>query len=69
MLLPVEAGVREGDLHEVADRVANAGGDDVVLGAILLQHQPHRADVVAGEAPVAAGVEVAEAERVRQAPA
>ena len=41
VLLPVEAGVREGDLHEVADRAADARGDDVVLGAILLQHQPH----------------------------
>ena len=30
--------------------------------ACLLQHQPHRLDVVAGEAPVAARVEVAEVE-------
>ena len=28
MLLPVEAGVREGDLHEVAHGMADAGGDD-----------------------------------------
>ena len=31
-------------------------------GLVLLQHQPHGLDVVAGEAPVALGVEVAEAQ-------
>ena len=53
VLLPVEAGVREGDLHQVADRAADAGGDDVVLRAILLQHQPHET----AKPQVAAGVE------------
>ena len=51
---------REGRVEEVADRVGLAGGDDVVVGLLLLEHQPHRLDVVAGEAPVALGVEVAE---------
>ena len=46
-------------------RVALAGRDDVVGRLVLLQHQPHRADVVAGVAPVAPGVEIAE----RRAPA
>ena len=36
-----------------------AGGDDVVVGLVLLEHQPHGPDVVAGESPVALGVEVA----------
>ena len=44
-----------------------AGGDDVIVGLVLLQHQPHRLDVVAGEAPVALGVEVAEEQLVLQA--
>ena len=48
--------------------MAPSGGDDVVLRPVLLQHQPHRPDVVAGEAPVAAGVEVAERQRVGQPP-
>ena len=44
-----------------------AGRDHVVdRRVVLLQHQPHRAHVVAGEAPVALRVEVAEAELVRQ---
>ena len=48
--------------HELAHRVRLAGGDDVVVGLVLLQHQPHRPHVVAGEAPVALRVEVAEAQ-------
>jgi hypothetical protein len=59
--LPVvdaDPGEREGE--ELADRVRLPGGDDVVVGLLLLEHQPHRLDVVTGEAPVALGVEVAE---------
>ena len=54
-------------LDELADRVGLAGGDDVVVGLVLLQHQPHRLHVVAGVAPVALGVEVAQHEVVLQA--
>ena len=38
------------------------GGDHVVIGLVLLQHEPHRFDVVAGEPPVPLGIEVAEVE-------
>ncbi len=54
--------------------MAFAGGDDVVAGLFLLQHQPHRPHVVAGVAPVAPRIEVAEdellleAERDRRSP-
>ena len=44
--------------------MALAGRDDKVVGLVLLQHHPHRAHVVAGEAPVALRVEIAEMERV-----
>ena len=37
-----------------------AGGDDVIVGAGLLKHQPHGLDVLAGMAPIALGVQVAE---------
>ena len=60
VVLPVEADVLEGDLAELPHRVGLSGRDDVVAGLVLLEHQPHRLDVVAGEAPVALGVEVAE---------
>ena len=56
----VEAGVVEGELDQAVDRVGDAGGHHVVVGLLLLEHPPHRLDVVAGEAPVAAGVEVAQ---------
>ena len=48
-------------------RVLLAGGDDEVLRLVLLQHQPLRLDVVAGMAPVAQGVEVAEVQAVLEA--
>ncbi len=44
-----------------------AGGDDVVLRLLLLEHEPLHLDVVAGVAPVALGVEVAEVEILLQA--
>ena len=66
VVVPVEADVAEGDLHELAHRVAHAGRHDEVVGLILLQHQPHRAHVVAGKPPVALCVEVAEAEVIGQ---
>jgi hypothetical protein len=66
VLLPVEPHPREGDLHQLAHRVGLAGGDHVVVGLGLLEHQPHGLDVVAGEAPVALGVEVAEPQLARE---
>ena len=65
--MPVAADDRERRIEQVADRVAAAGADDVVGRLVLLQHLPHRGDVVAGEPPVAAGLEVAQRERVDQA--
>ena len=35
---------------------------DEVVGLVVLEHQPHRFHVVAGETPVTLGVEVAEAQ-------
>ncbi len=56
----------EREFHQPLDRVRLAGGDDVVVRLVLLEHQPHGPDVVAGEAPVALRVEVAEFEVLRQ---
>src|SRR5438874_13421788 len=39
-----------------------SGGDDEIVGGILLQDAPHGLNVVAGKAPVAACVQVAEVE-------
>ena len=60
--LPVEADEAEGDLAQLADGVHLAGGDDVVVRLRLLEHPPHRLDVLRRVAPVALGVEVAQVE-------
>ena len=60
VLAPVEPDVLERGLHELLDAVQLAGRDHVVVRLVLLEHQPHRAHGVAGVAPVALRVEVAE---------
>ncbi len=52
----------EGQLAEPTDGDHLARRDHVVVGLVLLEHEPHRLDVVAGVAPVALRVEVAEVE-------
>src|SRR5207244_9515948 len=37
-----------------------AGGDDIVLRLVLLEHQPHRLNVIPRVTPVAPGLEVAQ---------
>ena len=62
--LPGEIELEEGGaaLDELTDGELLAGGDDVVPGGFLLEHEVLHLDVVAGVAPVALGVEVAEEE-------
>src|SRR5688572_13070338 len=60
VLLPIETHVSEGDLTQFTHGVHLAGGDDIVVRRLLLQHHPHRFDVVACIAPVAARIEVPE---------
>src|SRR6266480_1146167 len=62
VVLPVETDQPEGELHELADRPLDTGGDDVIIGFVLLQHHPHRLDVILGVAPVALGIEIPEPE-------
>ena len=44
----------ERNVEQLADAVRLTGGDHVVVGLVLLEHHPHRFDVVARVAPVAA---------------
>ena len=53
--------------HQFLHGMRLAGGDDEVVRLVLLEHQPHGVDVVAGKAPVAAGVAVAQHELVSKA--
>ena len=57
----------EGELGELADGVLHAGGDDKVLGTVVLQDEPHALYIVASIAPVAKGVKVAQVEALLQA--
>ena len=59
--------MREGHVHQLADAVRLPGGNHVVVRLVLLEHQPHRLDVVLGVAPVALGVEVAQRQVAGQA--
>ena len=56
----------ERDPAHVADGRRAPGRDDIVVGLLLLQHQPHRANIVARMAPVALGVDVAEPQFLSQ---
>ncbi len=67
MLLPVEVDPVEGRHAEVAHGHRVAGGQDVVVAGVGLQHPPHALDVLLGVAPVADRVEVPEVERLLQA--
>ena len=57
---PVEPRGGEGDLHHLLDAVRFAARDDEIVAARLLQHAPHRVDVVAREAEIPPRGQVAE---------
>src|SRR4029077_15040469 len=52
----------EHHFEKLLHRMGLAGGDYVVVGIFLLQHQPHCFDVVAGETPIALRFEISERE-------
>ena len=62
VVLPVEANVGKGGFHKFAHGVGLAGGDNVVVRSVLLEHQPHGFNVFGGIAPVAFGVQIAKVE-------
>src|SRR6266851_548393 len=66
MAPPVEAGHREGELDEIVHTVRLTGGDDIIVWLVLLQHQPHRLDIVAGKTPISLCGEVSQVDLVLQ---
>ena len=60
------AGLGEGELDELAHGVGFAGRQHPVVGGLVLEDAPHALDIVAGMAPVAPGVEIAEPQAVLQ---
>ena len=63
----IDADRREGHIEHLTDAVGDAGGDHVVIGGFLLQHQPHGLDIVAGEAPIPPRLKVTQGELALQA--
>src|SRR5437868_9669548 len=56
----------ESNVDEFANGVRLAAGDDVIVRLLLLQHGPHRDDVVSGVPPVATRVQISEIQLVGQ---
>lgn len=57
---PIESGMSERRFEELLDRMGFSRGDYVIVGLVLLEHQPHGFDVFFGVAPIAFGVEISE---------
>ena len=62
VVLVIQPGRAEGDFAQLANRARHSHPDNVVVRRGLLQHQPHRLDIVAGESPVTPCVEVSESQ-------
>src|SRR6266404_2050178 len=57
---PVEPDALEGQAREFLDAVGFSGGDHEVVRLGLLEHQLDGANIITGEAPIAARLEIAE---------
>lgn len=66
MIIKAQAGMGKGEISELAHADGLAGGDDIIIGRVLLEHHPHHFDIVASVAPVAFGIEVAQEDFVLQ---
>src|SRR5579871_2769496 len=62
----LDSDLSESVRREIADERRLAGRQHIVVRLVLLQHEPHAADVLAGVAPVAPRAEVAQVEPVLQ---
>src|SRR5262245_39442176 len=56
----------EGQFAKLPYRVGLAAGNHIVVRPLLLEHQPHSLDIVAGEAPIALSLQVAEPQLLLQ---
>src|SRR2546426_6030963 len=60
MLLPVEPGVGEGRLHQLANRVHLSRPDHEIIGALRLKDLPHTLHVLGSVAPVPLRIKIPE---------
>ncbi len=66
-LFPVELERAKYLIQKFANAMRFTGGDDVIIRLGLLKHQPHRLDIIAGEAPVALGFQISQEQFLLQA--
>ena len=57
---PVEAHPIDGPRNELLDGVAHSCGDDELVGLRMLDHLPHRANLIARISPVSSGMKIPE---------
>ena len=65
-LVPVQIQLAERSIQKLANRVRFARRDHKVVRLVLLEHEPHRFDVVLGVAPVALRFEIAKKQLLLQ---
>src|SRR5580704_17128035 len=58
VIMPVEPSASEGRFDELADRVGLACPNYVVVGLVLLEHEPHGSNIIGSIAPISAGVKI-----------
>ena len=54
----------KGNFKEITNRMAPSGRYDIVVRFVLLEHEPHRMDVVAGKTPIPRNIHIAHGQNV-----
>src|SRR5208337_3570206 len=65
-VLPVQLELREGQVDQILHAVSLSGGYYVVVRPVLLKHQPHGLNIVAGIPPVSSCFKVSNPQLFRQ---
>ena len=66
MVLVVETDIQKASRQNSRIEVVTSGCYHIIVGSILLKHQPHCADIVACMSPIAFGLHIAELDFVRK---
>ena len=58
VVLSIQPSAFKGDIAHLLDRSRAASGNKVIVRFVLLEHQPHRFDIVLRVAPIALGLQI-----------
>src|ERR1700733_10705146 len=64
MVSIVQSSMGKCDFQQTPYAMRLAGGDYIIVGLFLLQHEPHRTNIISGETPVPFGIKVSHLELV-----